>query len=265
MDAIRQDNIARNNELLKALGLLNDTPSVSRTRTKAKKRKEVFKVTDKSTQRRSFRLQNLTPSIKTESKITSIIIPKVKHVNSISTWSTLFLNDIECNSFTKWDKHKMHQHLELSESCLTVATTGCAGYGGVLTNTKDSIKWCQSKLNTSTNVITRWKIKVLSLGIGGFAVGVAFSNLSAPIKSLGNRPDSWVLHSSGHLMHNRKCIHSIENCCINADDEIEVIINAKGVLLFNINGTEYNTAVTLPYQNYVLCCQPYMGGAARLL
>lgn len=161
--------------------------------------------------------------------------------------------------------------------------------------------------SSSARGAARWRVQVLCEGVGGFAVGVAAKRAYYPFKSLGNRPDTWVLHSSGLLLHNRKQtalpIQGREDggerkgereegeavvCEYGMGDVVEVEVEthqgegagagAAGKLWFRVmskreSETPRKTGessvrvgpVLLPAGEYVLCCQPYMGGGARLL
>ena len=109
-------------------------------------------------------------------------------------------------------------------------------------------------------------------GVGGFAAGVAMKNTPYPFKSLGNRKDAWVIHSSGILLHNRSQTSLLKGKCktqtweYGEGDIVDVVVETSaGVLRFEINGKNVDREILLPAGEYVLCCQPYMGGAARLL
>jgi hypothetical protein len=131
-----------------------------------------------------------------------------------------------------------------------------------------------SKINkTTTEERTIWRVQVMCEGVGGFAVGVASKNTAYPFKSLGNRGDAWVLHSSGHLLYNRSQT-ALERgrdgerergggAEYGEGDVIEIEVWADGRLGFKINEEEVGTGVVLPPGEYVLCCQPYMGGGGQ--
>ena len=103
-------------------------------------------------------------------------------------------------------------------------------------------------------------------------MGVARRDAAYPFKSLGNRGDAWVLHSSGHLLHNRSVTALSkegggggEVCEYGEGDVVEVQVGAGGQLGFRVGGEEVRVRAVLPAGDYVLCCQPYMGGGGRLV
>lgn len=189
----------------------------------------------------------------------------------------------DSNPSAVWDLTKKHQHLQTSISRRTVATTGCAGYGAVLASATKSCDIATVEapmrgakagafLNTSTK---SWSIRVLRQGVGGFAVGVANTNARKPFKSLSNRPDSWVVTSAGLFCHNRKEVPvsgvDLEGGSYLYDegDAIQINVTSLGLLSLSINnGPLIPLPVAgggLPPGKYTLCCQPYMGGVAKLL
>lgn len=177
-----------------------------------------------------------------------------------------------------WDLCKKHQHLQISSSRRTVATTGCAGYGAVLTSAaKDNdvavVEKGKTNFNSSTKAPKSWKLRVLRQGVGGFAVGVASAKANKPFKSLSNRPDCWVVNSLGMFCHNRKEVPVSDvdlegsgGYMYDADDTVQICLSRTGTLSVSVNGGD-NLCLCerLPPGKYVLCCQPYMGGVARLL
>ena len=173
------------------------------------------------------------------------------------------------SSQLRWDRSKMHQHLTLSDSGRTVVTTGCAGYGGVLAKWEGSgaaeVRVAAKKKSAKgvkCDVEYAWGLEVLAEGVGGFAFGLAAANTSKPYKSLGNRPDAWVWHSSGFMLHNRKTKKVAGEYGVG--DAVGVHLSSAGHLRFSLNGKLLDSGVVLPEGKYTLCCQPYMGGGARL-
>lgn len=164
-----------------------------------------------------------------------------------------------------WERRRAHQHLTLSPCARVIATTGCAGYGAALA--KDPTAAQQPKA-------LRWEVEVLSVGTGGFAVGVAQRGLPSPYKSLGNNPGAWVVHSDGRTLHNRATLRDDEAGSRFEDgDRVTILLAAasKGTggsrrLSFERHGRAIGAACLLPAAGgYTLAVQPYMGGAARLL
>ena len=163
--------------------------------------------------------------------------------------------------------------LACGDVCATVE-----GKGKVKSNTSSKLK--KEKMAAvieDDSSVRRWRVEVMCEGVGGFAVGVARKTTAYPFKSLGNRGDAWVLHSSGHLLYNRsqtllgrcrghgKGDHEVDSNEYGEGDVIEVHVRAGGELGFTINNEPLECGVVLPPGEYVLCCQPYMGGGARLL
>jgi hypothetical protein len=50
-----------------------------------------------------------------------------------------------------------------------------------------------------------------------------------------------------------------------AGDVVQVKVGDKGDLSFIVGDEEVKTNIILPQGKYVLCCQPYMGGAASIV
>ena len=110
-----------------------------------------------------------------------------------------------------------------------------------------------------------WRVDFLRAGVGGFGVGVADVRLPFPYKSLGNQPLSWIWHMNGECLHNRTRV-SLPKGEFEEGDTLGVTLSPSGELGLIRNGarTGGSKAPVLPPGKYVLCCQPYMGGAARL-
>jgi hypothetical protein len=209
-------NIERNKTLLKGLGLLNEI-KVSR-RTPSKKRKAIDRTRTPSRQSRRLKGEDTDGKLLPE-------VPKAKHsfvddqlgltyVESgdeddgydLALWAARLFKDhksisgtraAKCDLNVQWGQH--HQHLTLSNDRKIVANTGCAGYGGVVMDLK-----CKQSSDPKVSIPLIWKVHVLRLGVGGFAVGIGVSNaLKRPLKSFGNHPHAWVFHSQGYISHNR--------------------------------------------------------------
>ena len=173
----------------------------------------------------------------------------------------------------RWDRARMHQHLDLSESGRTVVTTGCAGYGAALAR-RDRGGTAEVRRRSGGGAargedaaapsVAVWEMEVLAEGVGGFAFGVTAAGTGKPFKSLGSRPDAWVLHSSGALLHNRAQTPLGPAAEYGAGDAVGVRVASSGALSFSLNGKVLPSGVELPTGKYLLCVQPYMGGAARL-
>ena len=172
-----------------------------------------------------------------------------------------------------WDRARMHQHLDLSGSGRTVVTTGCAGYGAALARRdrggtaevrRRSGGGAARGKGAADQSVVVWELEVLAEGVGGFAFGVTAAGTGKPFKSLGSRPDAWVLHSSGALLHNRTQTPLGPAAEYGAGDAVGVRVASSGALSFSLNGKVLPSGVELPSGKYLLCVQPYMGGAARL-
>jgi len=80
---------------------------------------------------------------------------------------------------------------------------------------------------------------------------------------------AWMWHATaGDLMHNR----TRSTLKIGESEEgatLSITIHPNGHMFFNKKGARVGPSVApvaiLPKGRYVLCCQPYMGGAARIL
>jgi hypothetical protein len=168
-----------------------------------------------------------------------------------------------------WERRRAHQHLTLSPCARVIATTGCAGYGAALAKSPTAAQQPKALL---------WKVEVLRLGTGGFAVGVAHAKLPSPFKSLGNNPAAWVVHCDGRTLHNRATLSDDEaGSSFDVGDTISILLapasKGKGGtrrLSFEKNGGAVGAVCQLPAAaasggGYTLAVQPYMGGAALLL
>lgn len=99
-----------------------------------------------------------------------------------------------------FDKRKCHPHIQISNCGAIVATTGPAGYGAVLGSVKNKKE-------------RAWRIQVLQVGVGGFAVGVCDGSFRAPFKSMGKKENAWMYYSRGVLMNsgNEKVVSLISH------------------------------------------------------
>lgn len=269
-EAAREKNIARNNKLLESLGFQININHVDRASSARIKKPAAAKRIREPVAgvRSSKRLKVAIFSTQADRSITESITkkhPDQRANEFISHPAKMhFKNEpsIGKKDFLQWDIKKKHQHLELSSSKRTVATTGCAGYGAVLARAEVGAIVSSEKKNKD---IANWKVSVLAEGVGGFSVGVCIASAVRPFKSMGNRRDSWVFHASGQILHNRTSKH-VKGCedGYKAGDIIDVIISPHGELIFAVNGKHFGTKEILPVGKYTLCCQPYMGGVGRL-
>lgn len=172
----------------------------------------------------------------------------------------------------------MHQHLQVSAARRAVATTGCAGYGAVLAARG-------SGTETSDGKGRQWRVRAVHLGVGGFGVGIAKVGWKGPFKSLGKQPASAVVgsfHAAGTFNSGRQEV-AFGGTGYGAGDVVGVVLRPekkaaskdgakrRAALLevaFSVNGVEVGVAaagIEGKVSDYVLACQPYMGGVGRLL
>lgn len=198
----------------------------------------------------------------------------------------------------RFNRKRHHQHLSLSKSAASVATTGCAGYGCALASpiaagtpggncigtaasapkTEGGAKQPPSDAGT-TATTSEWQVAAKHFGVGGFAVGVARSAWKGPYKSIGKTVGAGaVYHSTGCLLASRKVTENF-GPEYEAGDIITVRLsgpfparkpqkNTAGLVLsFAVNGAWLGRDTTLPASAgpYVLAVQPYMGGVARIV
>jgi hypothetical protein len=216
----RLQNMHRNNEVLKGLGLLKqeqqqEQPVPSSRKRKRKTRSGICHNSPRQGKRQSRRIKGEDTSGKKLPK--KPVRAAVIHVDSddegydLALWTArLFKEHTEkctgargkCTaSATTWGQH--HQHLTLNADRTIVANTGCAGYGGVIMDMKPAIKQLHNRSGGHATEFA-WQVGVLRMGVGGFAVGVGISTgLKRPFKSFGNHPHAWVFHSQGYTSHNR--------------------------------------------------------------
>lgn len=276
-DEMRDINIARNNQLLESLGFVpydaypQKAPDNSR---KGRKRNILCKPAQgiRSSKRLKLELPSVVTGPADSKKFSrSKDIAYTKCTDSFELHSHPALKHFdneparEGNNTLIWDAKKTHQHLQMSASKRTVATTGCAGYGAALAKVDGGKGLAEVNYKSGKGSSTKWTIQVISEGVGGFSVGICAVSSQGPYKSMGNRPDSWVLHSSGQLLHNRsaKAVKGCEGGYI-AGDIVEIEVSVKGELIFKVNDTPCQTNVIIPTGKYVLCCQPYMGGICKI-
>jgi hypothetical protein len=266
----REENIARNNALLNDLGFSSIAPPkqlVVASRKISKKRDFSAPAVAGARQSKRLRSKNETkddPATDPRDSDTAQTTFK-KDYEPIRHWALDATTEPISNPNIIWNASTMHQHLELSNSSRTVVTSGCAGYGGVMARPSGTPQTSQYAEITSRKKAfgKTWALKILCEGVGGFAFGVARTNASKPFKSLGNRADCWVLHSTGELLHNRHRTNLSLGYA--AGDVVQVKVGDKGDLSFIVGDEEVKTSIILPQGKYVLCCQPYMGGAASIV
>lgn len=265
----RDDNIARNNALLNDLGF-SIIPAVKEpVYGKKKCKKRDFSASAPTGSRQSKRLRSFQEAKDNRSSnYDDVDIHDTfskDECQPIRHWALDASLEPILNPNVIWNAGHMHQHLELSNSSRTVVTSGCAGYGGVMAKSsgKNQTSHFAEVISTKKAIGKTWALRILCEGVGGFAFGVALSSASKPFKSLGNRPDCWVLHSSGEILHNRHRTNI--SLPYAAEDTVQVKVDDNGTLSFIVEADEVKTNVVLPQGKYILCCQPYMGGAATIL
>ena len=168
----------------------------------------------------------------------------------------------------EWDPARTHQHLLVSTNRSRVAVIGCAGYGASLARPKKG-KTNQTKIQTKHskhNTRLHFRVAVVKIGVGGFAVGIAGASFRKPFKSIGRHTLGWMLHSSGSLWHDGK---KQEGWCapFGVGDGIGVELS-NGCLSFSINDQTQGVAfknICDDVSRYFPAVQPYMGGVAEFL
>jgi hypothetical protein len=282
----RESNVRRNDAELVRLGLL--APGESTKNASTKKRKAAAtgggnqqKAAARVGERRSLRCRGVDVSGKEKVDQADSKLAKQQATLSSSNswdlhmqpWAQSFLEDKAAQfqfgsnaQKTKWNTAKTHQHLQVSASGRTVCTVGCAGYGASLVSPAVSHAHAH-----------HWEIEVLRKGVGGFAVGLVSSKIKSPYKSLGNHPQGWMLKSTGELFHNRKVVMSCEEY---SEGDIIVVVVMSGKekkgrdahfhkILKGSKKKELLVSLSLDCfkgaGDVMLACQPYMGGAARIL
>jgi hypothetical protein len=297
----RERNIERNNSILVGLGLLDASPKPTPQRRPAKRKARAANAVPI---RQSHRQRGEDSSGRPVSRSrpsrnsASIAVVDGGSASLTPTWETWAAQLFKSNMLVKsgkahveWGQH--HQHLTLSSDRSIVANTGCAGYGGVVMHTK---KQKVEGTRQSAPKVLVWRVKVLQLGVGGFAVGVgASSGLKKPFKSFGNHPHAWTFHSEGHTSHNRAQSKYADEG-YGEDDIISIVLkpqtpkanqerpkaiqsatkkitrkkvcNEVWDLHFEVNGKSPGRAfrgLVFSTGVPVLICQPYMQGAGQLI
>ena len=201
----RQRKIERNMAVLASLGLSSGAQQIAAPMPSAPKRRAAKR---RRTQRpmpsrpRSKRLRGLNSDGATLpaafARPTAARFVAVSAAGDTEWADVLFAGlDLELANTARdldWDRRRCHQHLTISSGGGAVATTGCAGYGGVVATSSRS-----GPRNAA------WAVRCVRVGSGGWAVGVCASkSIGKPYKSLGKHPAALVLHSSGAVHHNRK-------------------------------------------------------------
>jgi hypothetical protein len=276
-DELREKNIARNNKVLEEMGfsasrnpIASPDASSSKKKSASSKRwtEHVVVGTRSSKRLKADPAEDVSVGDGGDVQHARAKAPAVTRANNLEIYSHPALKAFDKESIVKrrssltWDTKKMYnKHLELSSCRREVATTGCAGYGAALACADGAAVISEKK---SGGKAATWSVEMLEEGKGGFSVGVCLANTNAPFKSMGKRPDSWVLHNSGLLLHNHGESNWLENG-YSVGDVIEIKLSAIGELSYTINDALVQTTVIVPPGKYVLCCQPYMGGACRLL
>ena len=287
-ELVREANIRANTAMLVELGLVpNELPTLSIKRLKRNKEHGIL-VTDtavlRSNERRERRSYHPTDSplrvypqrIKCRrSTLYEKICINTSVVSDLRFESTALTKSAECThkEFEKntaseigWDQKRHHQHLTVSTTGHSVATTGCAGYGAALAEQGTALHG--RKLN-----LRYWEIEAVAFGVGGFAVGLARSSWSGPYKSLGNADAVNVIgvyHSNGSFISNRKV--SDYGPAYSEGDIIGVRLHENGNLVFFLNGKDLGPTIQTSVKAqqkksdvFVLACQPYMGGIACII
>jgi hypothetical protein len=274
---LREQRIKQNAAKLEELGLGHDlhplrngylkVGSTSR-RTSTGKRARESSVAEASTARIHKRVSpRLAGQVKTQ-HLTKTVDLQTNRTESLPSYiSSAFSAHAEASiavddevRVCRWDRRKHHQHLTLSPSRLTAATTGCAGYGACLAEKAVGVRW--------------WEVRCVSLGVGGFAVGLTSAKCKGPFKSLGNSAECFgVYHSSGSLFCNRAEQIDFASS-YGSGDCVGILIRPNNDVVFYLNGVQvgepaFNISVVSKRKSnaddVVLACQPYMGGVALIV
>ena len=255
----RLKNIARNEVELERLGLKKAPRSKGKTKILlSRKRRVVPNVRRKpaAPKRTSRRLRGLDTSGR---RLPPLPTPKRKKMNHtgevvVPEWAEKILAGKRVSRMKPprwfWNRAKTHQHLELSKSKFRVATIGCAGYGASLAASRGGVdgSW-------------EFSVKVLKVGVGGFAVGLASASFQKPFKSIGKHPFSWVYHSTGSFWHNKKDLIQW-GAPYGEGDKIQVKLSG-GTALFFLNGKKQGSCA-ITGKEFLPAIQPYMGGVGEL-
>ncbi len=241
----RERNIAANQAVLRSLGL-HEPPLPPKSVRSQKKRSRA--VRDEKPARRSSRVA-ATPGEQTK----PIPVPRPP------PWEREVFAECERGSkppgpAASWDARRCHQHLSISSSARSVATTGVAGYGVVV---------------AARGTVQRWRVLAVRFGVGGFGVGVVRAGWKGPYKSLGSTAECV---GGSYLSSGVLSCQGIERAYGPAYDEgdvIEVVLRGRGKareLIFCRNGSELGVAARgIGEGPLLLACQPYMGGVACLV
>ena len=190
----------------------------------------------------------------------------------VPEWATRLLEDVKprkqrrVRRHWEWNSYKTHQHLRVSSDRSRVAVIGCAGYGASLGRPRKRPAGLPAGKGKDISRL-HFRVAVIKMGVGGFAVGIAGAKFRKPFKSIGRHPLGWVLHSSGSLWHNGK---KQEGWCkaFGAGDVIGVEVH-NSCLTFFINGESQGVAFRgisgRDGSTILPAVQPYMGGVAECL
>mmetsp|Transcript_33675 Transcript_33675/g.79723 ORF Transcript_33675/g.79723 Transcript_33675/m.79723 type:complete len:280 (-) Transcript_33675:50-889(-) len=266
----RCERIAENSQLLQKLGL--DTPAIPPPRARSAARpanKEKRRPGPAEPARKSARLSSETPALAPQAAGTA---PPRKPPAAASRWEQRVFAECErvdpaARAPAVFDGRKHHQHLTMSSSSRSVATTGVAGYGAALCAKPLSIPSAKGKPGEAIGDAK--EVRAVRLGVGGFAVSVVRSAIKPPFKSLGRSPEALgAYHSSGVLMSAKG--ERPFGPEYGPGDRVGVLLRRKAgslELVFTLNGEEVGVAATGigGTEKLVPAVQPYMGGVALLL
>jgi hypothetical protein len=220
----RLENIARNNKVLRELGLaetgskalaadLAAGPQKSKENVRAaagrkrKARRVAASTVPQRPTRRSRRVRGIdAEGNKVPPPLTKI--ERAKRATGPPAWALRVFAECDAEAPAadhdtdragRFDARRHHQHLTLAPSGRIVATTGCAGYGAALATSSPDGAGGGKKARF-------WLVRAKRFGVGGYAVGAARRSMKKPFKSIGKHPDALVWHSSGIIMRNRKTL-----------------------------------------------------------
>lgn len=258
-ELVREANIQSNLRKLTDLGFLIPAPKP--------KNKRVYQLSEPIKLRQKLpRLCNdpiFEPTNKDEKEVS--VSTKYSSLE-LSDWiPEKFLSVKSSSNCISWDNKKHHQHVSVSKCGKFIGTTGCAGYGAAFLKPGCNIRY--------------WEIELITLGVGGFSIGLARAAWQGPYKSLGNVDVlnvAGVYHSNGSFYCNRKEYvlfgptfkqGDVLTVQLSDSNEITFFLNKKFINIAPVETKFISTTKSSKKQidSYVLACQPYMGGVARII
>ena len=254
----RVANIRKNAQVLELLGLNSAAKDLAKTQTSKRKRKILDDNKAPDSPRAKLPRSCRRDSIRDEPMFRIQADPFKYELPDYVKAAFEADNKLVTSPFHKWSSCRHHQHLSISLSGYSVATTGCAGYGVALAQflSPKLLKMCV------------WKVECVKLGVGGSAIGLAKQSWKGPYKSLGTT-ENFVLgayHASGNFLSGR-CEYPY-GPPYGPGDIIGITIGPNsGTVEFSLNGVSLGPVPVKVSKktDYLLACQPYMGGIIRII